>query len=178
MIQFLFGWWVLSNQDETNQKLQHANDLQRRANELQQQNNALLEQIRRMQLTPAQRAAEDKRREQLAARREAEAQLALERKHTLYFWMLFGITVLIGLFAIGAALDAHPAAVQSFQAVYAPPSPAPPAESVSTVPTEAEKAANWQRILEMRKAERPTATATPTPDYAPRAELVRRPSNP
>jgi hypothetical protein len=43
-----------------------------------------------------------------------------------------------------------------------------------TGPSEAEKAANWQHILDMRKAERPTATATPTPDYAPRAELVPR----
>jgi hypothetical protein len=53
---------------------------------------------------------------------------------------------------IGSALQVHPTR-------YAPPAyadPTPVAELAYTGPSEAEKAANWQRILEMRKA-------TPTP---------------
>jgi hypothetical protein len=46
---------------------------QQQANELLAQNNQLLEKIRRLQLTPAQRARED-------ALRAAEAQLALEEE--------------------------------------------------------------------------------------------------
>jgi hypothetical protein len=56
--QFFWDCCILANQWQTNKELQ-------RLGELQQQNNALLEQIRRMQLTPAQRAAEDQQRARL-----------------------------------------------------------------------------------------------------------------
>jgi hypothetical protein len=131
--QFFWDCCILANQWQTNKELQ-------RLGELQQQNNALLEQIRRMQLTPAQRAAEDQQRARLKILHAAEAQLAREREHTAYFLILCFLTMVIGFIAIGSALQAHPA--------------------VQAIPAQVQ------------------TTATPKPDYAPRAELVRLPSNP
>jgi hypothetical protein len=180
MLQFLFGWWVLSNQDETNEKLQCANDLQ-------QQNNQLLEQIRRLQLTPEQRAAEDKQREQLAARREAEAQLAQEREHTAYYLIFCFLTAVIGLCGISLGLQAHPIhpIVQASQAypgavpdIQVEPAVQPKPTPVSDDEIRAENDKLLKRLRQEIAAERPAVSAvsaTPSPHKVPRAELVRNP---
>jgi hypothetical protein len=72
----------------------------------------------------------------------------------LVFWTSVVVVVFLGAIvgAISSALQVHPTR-------YAPPAyadPTPVAELAYTGPSESEKAANWQRILEMRKA-------TPTP---------------
>jgi UDP:flavonoid glycosyltransferase YjiC (YdhE family) len=77
--QFL-EWWQL-------------NDLrcqQQQTNDLMEQNNQLLEKIRRMQLTPAQRARED-------VLRAAEAQLATEKekKTTQRFYLIWSLILVV-----------------------------------------------------------------------------------
>jgi hypothetical protein len=60
-------------------------------------------------------------------------------------------------------------------AFYTAPQPTPtPTPAIG--PTQAERDANWQRILDMRAAAAvPTPSVAAQPGYAPRAQLVRLP---
>jgi hypothetical protein len=126
--QQFFDWVMLSNQWRTNRILEENA-------ELANQTNQLLEQIRRQQLTPAERTREDQQRARAKVLRAAEEQLEREQQHTIGFWALFFLTAVIGLFAISSALQAHPGT------------------QAQAIPV-----------------------AAPSPDYAPRAELVRLPN--
>ncbi len=117
------------------------NRQQRRTNDLLEQNNQLLEKIRRLQLTPAERAKED------AQRAAAHARLAAERARDIKCGgvLLLGLgLVVLALFLWGKMANVanhpnHPVA-----------SPA---------------------------IETAAPASQPTHDWAPRAELVRQPSN-
>jgi hypothetical protein len=79
---------------------------QRQTNDLMEQNNQLLEQIRRMQLTPAQRARED-------ALRAAEAQLAAERRKQTIRCVLILSAIVFCLVVLGSWTSPSHAAVHA-----------------------------------------------------------------
>lgn len=100
-MNFIFWWlWLSDIQDRQDQ-----------TNNLIAQNNRLLEKIRRLQLTPVQRARED-------ALRAAEAQLEAERNKTrnIVVWCIFvPIAILLVMYCLSGTPAQATTPVPSYQ---------------------------------------------------------------
>jgi hypothetical protein len=101
------GAWRAQQHHQTNRLLKHNSALQQQHNALLQQQNELLEQIRRNQLTPAQRAAEDALRARKAMLLAAEAQLAAEKRKKQDLIACIACAVGLGLIVLFWAFSIH-----------------------------------------------------------------------
>lgn len=137
-------------------QLNDIKDGQRNANDLLAQNNALLEQIRRLQMTPAERAAEDAERKRIAEAKKARD--ARDAKTTLIACLCVLSLIFIIIICASATSQSGPAGPVVHTEWTPPPAPMP---QPTPIPGSAWTAEDDQRLTSYNQ---PTPAPTATPE--------------